>query len=94
MFTPIKATAISLKPKKWDKDFNADKLEALFRAAAQDRPDLIVATEGVLEAEDVSQHRDRVSLLDKPHCDPGARRLDRDSSSHQCEGGAAHGSHG
>ena len=49
MYTPIKATAISLKPKKWDKAANADKLEALFRKAAEKRPDLIVATEGALE---------------------------------------------
>ena len=49
MYNQIKATAISIKPKKWDKKGNADKMEAYFRQAARDRPDLIVTTEGVLE---------------------------------------------
>ena len=49
MFTPIKAAAISLKPKKWDKPYNADKLEAMFVEAARQKPDLMLATEGVLE---------------------------------------------
>ena len=49
MFTPVKATAISIKPRKWDKAHNADKIERFFREAARDRPDLILTTEGVLE---------------------------------------------
>lgn len=49
MYTTIKAAAISLKPRKWDKDYNADKLERLFRQAARRKPDLMVATEGILE---------------------------------------------
>ena len=81
MFTPIKATAISLKPKKWDKDYNADKLEALFRAAAQEQPDLIVATEGVLEGYvvmDVIEHPEKVpAMLDiaEPLDGPYIRRF-------------------
>ena len=49
MFTSIKASAISIKPRKWDKPHNADKLEALVAQAAKERPDLVVTTEGVLE---------------------------------------------
>ena len=49
MYTSIKATAISVKPKKWDKASNAEKLERFFRHAAEGKPDLILATEGVLE---------------------------------------------
>ena len=49
MYDTIKATAISIKPKKWDKAYNADKMETLFSEASRDRPDLILATEGVLE---------------------------------------------
>ena len=81
MFTPIKATAISLKPKKWDKVYNADKLEALFRAAAQEQPDLIVATEGVFEGYvvmDVIEHPEKVpAMLDiaEPLDGPYIRRF-------------------
>ena len=49
MYDTIKATAISIKPKKWDKAYNAYKMEALFSEASRDKPDLILATEGVLE---------------------------------------------
>ena len=49
MYTQVKATTISIKPKRWDKAHNADKVEAFFRKAAEDSPDLILTTEGVLE---------------------------------------------
>ena len=49
MFTPVKVAAISLKPKKWNKEYNADKLERYFREAARQSPDLILATEGALD---------------------------------------------
>ena len=49
MYQSIKASAISLKPTKWDKASNAEKLEAFFVEAAKDAPQLILATEGVLE---------------------------------------------
>lgn len=49
MYRPVKASAISIKPKKWDKAYNADKAEAFFRKAADESPELILTTEGVLE---------------------------------------------
>lgn len=49
MFTSVRVAAISLKPKKWDKDHNAHKLERYFREAASRSPDLILATEGMLD---------------------------------------------
>ena len=49
MYQSIKVSAISLKPAKWDKASNAEKLEAFFVEAAKDTPQLILATEGVLE---------------------------------------------
>ena len=49
MYESIKVSAISLKPTKWDKASNAEKLEAFFVEAAKDTPELILATEGVLE---------------------------------------------
>ena len=49
MFSSIKVSAISLKPIKWDKSANADKMEALFLEATKDNPQLILTTEGALE---------------------------------------------
>ena len=49
MYQSIKVSAISLKPAKWEKASNADKLEAFCVEAAKDTPQLILATEGVLE---------------------------------------------
>lgn len=49
MYTTIKAIAISFKPRKWDKIYNAKQMDTLFRKAAEQRPDLILATEGALE---------------------------------------------
>ena len=49
MYKQVKAAAISLKPEKWAKEKNANKLEAFVRRAARNDPDLIVTTEGVLE---------------------------------------------
>ena len=49
MYKQVKVTAISLKPTKWDKPDNADAMERFFRKAAEDGPDLILQTEGVLE---------------------------------------------
>ena len=66
MYTTIKVTAISLKPKKWDKDRNAEKLETYFRAAAQEQQDLIVAPEGILEgyvAMDVIRNPERAPAM-------------------------------
>lgn len=66
MFTRCKVAALSIRPKKWDKAHNADKLEAFFRKAAKRKPDLILATEGVLEGyviTDVIWHRERAAAL-------------------------------
>ena len=49
MYNSTKVTAISIKPKKWDKAANADKMEAFFVEAAKEQPQLILTTEGVLE---------------------------------------------
>ncbi len=49
MYRSIVASALSIKPTKWDKAQNADKLEAFIREAARERPDVIVAPEGFLE---------------------------------------------
>ena len=80
-YTTLKAAAVSLKPRKWDKPHNADKLEALFRRAAGDRPDLVLATEGVLEGYvvmDVIKHPERaVDMLEiaEPIDGPYLRRF-------------------
>jgi predicted amidohydrolase len=49
MFRSVKVAAISLKPIRWKKDANADRLEAFFTAAAREKPQVIVAPEGILE---------------------------------------------
>ena len=49
MFDKIRASAISIKPRKWDRAHNADKLASFFVEASREGPDLILATEGVLE---------------------------------------------
>jgi len=83
MYTPIKAAAISLKPKKWDKEYNADKLETLFRKAAEEEPDLIVATEGVLEGYvvlDVIAHPEKaIAMMEiaEPIDGPNVRRFQK-----------------
>ena len=66
MYNSIKAAAISLKPRKWDKQHNADKLEKFFRRAAADGPDVIVAPEGFLEgyvAMDVIEHPEKEAAM-------------------------------
>ena len=49
MYDAITASAISFKPVKWDKPGNCERLESLFVQAAQEKPDLMLATEGALE---------------------------------------------
>jgi len=49
LFNSVKAAAISLKPIKWDKAGNADRMESFFVIAAQEEPQVILTTEGVLE---------------------------------------------
>jgi len=45
----VKTSAVSFKPKKWDKAANAERMEALFVAAAREKPHVILLTEGALE---------------------------------------------
>jgi predicted amidohydrolase len=83
MYTTITVTAISLKPKKWDKDYNAEKLESYFRTAAREQADLIVAPEGILEgyvAMDVIRNPERgPAMLEiaEPIDGPFIRRFQR-----------------
>ena len=65
MYTTVKAAAISIKPRKWDKDYNADKVEAFFVEAAAERPDLILTTEGVLEGYVANEVLERPDLEER-----------------------------
>ena len=49
MFTKIKAAAISFEPVKYDVRANADRLEEMFRRAAEQGAQLALGPEGVLE---------------------------------------------
>lgn len=81
MFSRYKAAAISVRPEKWNKQYNAETLERFCRKAAQQDVDLIVAPEGFLEGyviSDVIWHRERRrSLLDiaEPIDGPYIRRF-------------------
>ena len=83
MYRPVNVAAISMKPAKWDKDCDADKLEALVRKAATQNPDLILATEGVLEGYvvmDVIEHPEKAqAMLDiaEPIDGPYIKRFQR-----------------
>ncbi len=66
MFSRFTAAAVSLRPAKWDKAGNADKMEDFFRKAARKKPHLIVAPEGMLEGyvvSDATWHRERAGAL-------------------------------
>ncbi|MBM3935463.1 MAG: carbon-nitrogen hydrolase family protein [SAR202 cluster bacterium] len=65
MYRSVKAAAISLKPVKWDKAGNADRMEEFFSRAAREKPDLIVTTEGVLEGYVVTPIIEDVSLAQR-----------------------------
>ena len=63
MYNSVKVAAISLKPMKWDKAANADKMEAFFAEAARAGPQVILTTEGMLEGYvvmDTIQHPEKV----------------------------------
>jgi predicted amidohydrolase len=49
MDQPTKISLLSCRPRKWDKAYNADLLEAFVRRANRKRPDLILGPEGMLE---------------------------------------------
>ena len=58
MFTEVKVAAISFEPKKFDIAYNADKLEEMFRKAAENDIQFALAPEGVIEgyvAYDITQ---------------------------------------
>ena len=80
MYKVIKAAAVSLRAKPWDKSHNADKMEKFIRLAARKRPDLVVLPEGVLEgycvAEVVHPRRaDEFATLAEPIDGPCIRRF-------------------
>ena len=81
MYRTVRASAISIKPAKWDKAGNADKIEAFFVEAAKEDPDLIVTTEGVLDGyviNEVLEHpelEERVYELAEPIDGPYIRRF-------------------
>jgi len=83
MYNSVKVTAISLKPKKWDKSANADKMEEYFAVAARKKPGMILMTEGVLEGYvvmDVIENPDRkAAMLEiaEPIDGPYIRRFQR-----------------
>ncbi|MDP6356705.1 MAG: carbon-nitrogen hydrolase family protein [Planctomycetota bacterium] len=49
MYRTIKVAAISMKPVKWEKAANADRMEDFFRRAAGEKVQVALAPEGVLE---------------------------------------------
>lgn len=48
-FRKIRVAAISMKPSKWKKEENANRLEEMFRQAAETDAELALAPEGVIE---------------------------------------------
>ena len=66
MYETVKVAAVSLKPRKWDKPGNADKVEAFFVEAAREKPRVILTTEGVLEGYvvmDAIEHPDKAAAM-------------------------------
>ena len=66
MYNSVKVATISLKPAKWDKAANADKMEAFFVKAAKAKPQVILTTEGVLEGYvvmDVIYHPEKAEAM-------------------------------
>ena len=81
MYKVIKAAAVSLRAKPWDKSHNADKMEKFIRLAARKRPDLVVLPEGVLEGYCVAdvvldpRRADEFATLAEPIDGPYIRRF-------------------
>ena len=67
MYRTIRASAISFKPAKWDKNGNADKIEAFFVEAAKEDPDLMVTTEGALEGYVINEVLERPELEERAY---------------------------
>lgn len=47
--TSLKVASLSIFPEKWNKEANADKIGAMVRKAAQQKAELVITPEGVLE---------------------------------------------
>ena len=83
MYNSVKVAAISLKPGKWDKGANADKMEAFFVQAAKAKPHVILTTEGALEGYvimDVIYHPEKAEAMleiAEPIDGPYIRRFQR-----------------
>ena len=83
MYNSVKVATISLKPAKWDKAANADKMEAFFVKAAETKPQVILTTEGVLEGYvvmDVIYHPEKAEAMleiAEPIDGPYVRRFQR-----------------
>jgi len=81
MFMEIKVAAISFVPKKFDVDYNVEKLEKMFRKAAKKDIQLALATEGVIEgyvAYDITQGKyppEKMREVAKPINSPIIRRF-------------------
>src|SRR3954466_2187263 len=45
----IRVASVSILPEKWNKAANADKIEKLVRQAAEQKAELVITPEGVLE---------------------------------------------
>ena len=84
MYTSVKVSALSCRPRGWDKAHNADMVEAYVRRAVRARPDLVLTPEGVLEGYVVMEAiKDRAkraqACLTTRSCDPELRQeLQRD----------------
>ena len=83
MYNSVEVAAISLKPTKWDKVANADKMEAFFVQAAKTKPQVILTTEGALEGYvvmDVIYHPEKAEAMleiAEPLDGPYIRRFQR-----------------
>lgn len=83
MYKVIKAAAVSLLAKPWDKSHNAYKMEKFIRLAAQKNLDLVVLHEGVLEGYCVAdvvldpRRADEFATLAEPIDGPYVRRFHR-----------------
>ena len=49
MYRQVAVSALSCRPRRWDKPGNADMVEDFIRRAAADKPDIVLTPEGVLE---------------------------------------------
>ena len=83
MYNSVKVAAISLKPIKWDKAANADKMEEFVVEAAKTGPQVILTTEGMLEGYvvmDVIHHPEKAEAMmeiAEPIDGPYIRRFQR-----------------